>query len=71
MENEDYRWNGIMQIIRWVGSILWNVNAKKGHKKQPESLFKLPGDKKQKIEPATNREVLRAVKKSKLLKQWG
>lgn len=59
-----------MQIIRWVGSVIWNVNAKRGRSKQPESLFRLPGDKKEKVKPATEQQVLKAVKKAKLLKKW-
>ena len=73
IQAEDYRWNGQMQILRWIGSVIWNKPVS-GYKKarivQPERLFSLPGDKKEEIPLLTKGQFKKAVKKAKLLKGW-
>ncbi len=72
IEAEDYRWNGQMQILRWIGSIIWNkpVYGYKSKRKavEPEKLFRLPGDREVKQIPQATKEQLElAQKKAKLL----
>lgn len=33
-----------MAVMRWVGSLVYNTNVKPAHRKQPERLLKLPGE---------------------------
>ena len=58
-----------MQVLRWIGSVMWNkpvYGYKSGRTLKPEALFSLPGDRKKEDIPLVTREQFdRAVKKVK------
>jgi len=62
-----------MQILRWIGSVIWNKPVS-GYKKsktlQPEALYSLPGDKKQENIPLTKQLSKKIGNKAKLIKGW-